>query len=976
MIASALEFIKIAENELYKSANLQHSISATLKNLLVMKEFEPIVDSFEIGNWLRVRVDDNIHQLRLIDYTVDYENLDSISVTFSDVKKVKDGFSDVESILENAKSIASSYDYVSRQASKGRDSKTILTDWANRGMELTNMKIIGSAENQNVTWDSHGFLCREYDEQTESYSDQQLKIINKGLYVTNDNWRTSKAGIGNFLFFNPETHQYENAYGVIADTLVGNLILSEKVGIFNPEGSTVINHEGITITADQTILSTARQNFVLQRKDVDANENEYVEQILYIDTDGNLRLSGGERIFLDNHSIITDYMSPIVNMLPSAYYDEIEKGAEFTENGITWVTKKDGTIVATGTATSDTYYYFTGYELTDIVPPIPLDYNKTYTFSGCTNGSNKRITCCFTKQGMIPSSDFSTYTAYSEYGDGESKSGYTYATLYIRIYSGCVCPEGGLIFKPMLEIGDKKHNYVSSHLSTGSIINDYIDDYNTYLDQEAVFNKLTNNGSVQNQGIYIDGTTKNVYINATLIKSGYLTGGTNIGDQNSYYLGISGIGSATIANHTDTNWRLTVGQNFGVTQNGIIYATGADLTGSIKATSGQIGGANGWTIDTNKIYKGTLGSDSSMFLATTNLGNNTSIGGRSGSDWRLTIGSKFGVTNTGALYGTDVNLTGVINANSGQIGGANGWTIDTNKIYNGMSTLASTGSNGVYLGTDGIALGGGKFKVTSAGVVTASDITVSGGTISGSNIIAGANGDGSGGYFYMSDNHVYSYSSNGYDYWSENNNNHSYAYHLSLDQGHINLTSTSGSPKAWWETGNPMYWSTFTGNTLMMSKYDSDSGAYQALFDVDMHTGMRTMYVNLVSNFDKNAKFNANIYDKNGSVVTGSDYNIKHNITLLDLDKSAKFIYSLIPSQFKYDEGTSNRNHHGFIAQDVKSSMGNDDWGVYVNVTNDQDELEYIGLRYEEFIADIVATLQYQKQQIETLQTQISLLTQ
>ena len=84
----------------------------------------------------------------------------------------------------------------------------------------------------------------------------------------------------------------------------------------------------------------------------------------------------------------------------------------------------------------------------------------------------------------------------------------------------------------------------------------------------------------------------------------------------------------------------------------------------------------------------------------------------------------------------------------------------------------------------------------------------------------------------------------------------------------------------------------------------------------------------------------------------------------------------MIPSQFKYDEGTSNRNHHGFIAQDVKSSMGNDDWGVYVNVTNDQDELEYIGLRYEEFIADIVATLQYQKQQIETLQTQISLLTQ
>lgn len=73
-----------------------------------------------------------------------------------------------------------------------------------------------------------------------------------------------------------------------------------------------------------------------------------------------------------------------------------------------------------------------------------------------------------------------------------------------------------------------------------------------------------------------------------------------------------------------------------------------------------------------------------------------------------------------------VDVTGKITATSGYIGSKNkGFTITENAIYNALSSLFGT-VNGVYIGTDGIALGGGKFRVNSNGQLYATDGTFTG----------------------------------------------------------------------------------------------------------------------------------------------------------------------------------------------------------------------------------------------------------
>ena len=291
----AQEFIDRATYEIHKSAEQQHSISSDLNNLLVIDKFKPLVDSFSVGNWLRAMVDDKVYKLRLIEYEIDYDSIDEISVEFSDVIRSKDSASDIQDVLDQAQSMATSYDSVKRQAGDGKNSNDRLNTWVNDGLDLTNMKIVGEADNQNITWDANGLLAREYLPIIDAYDDRQLKLINRGLYVTDDGWETARAGIGNFLFWNPKTQQNEEAYGVIADTIVGNIILSEEVGIYNKNNSITMDGDGFTLTtnADGT---TPENIFTIQKENKNSSGESSIEKLLYVDSDGNLTLNGDIRI--------------------------------------------------------------------------------------------------------------------------------------------------------------------------------------------------------------------------------------------------------------------------------------------------------------------------------------------------------------------------------------------------------------------------------------------------------------------------------------------------------------------------------------------------------------------------------------------------------------------------------------------------------------------------------------------------------
>ena len=120
-------------------------------------------------------------------------------------------------------------------------------------------------------------------------------------------------------------------------------------------------------------------------------------------------------------------------------------------------------------------------------------------------------------------------------------------------------------------------------------------------------------------------------------------------------------------------------------------------------------------------------------------------------------GKNFAVDSNGNAYiRGDSTVEGTIIANKGYIGGIGGFHIEAGKLYSGMDTFPEQPTSvskdkNVYIGTDGIALGSGNFRVDSNGKLYANSGTFSGtiyadgGTIGGWNISANSlsNRDGS-----------------------------------------------------------------------------------------------------------------------------------------------------------------------------------------------------------------------------------------
>ena len=110
-------------------------------------------------------------------------------------------------------------------------------------------------------------------------------------------------------------------------------------------------------------------------------------------------------------------------------------------------------------------------------------------------------------------------------------------------------------------------------------------------------------------GLYAD----NVYLNGTIISNSGQLGGFKIGANNlsngtwgtdkSVLMSIGTTESKAIGgSFAISGWCFTAGSKFGVTTSGDLYASNANISGTINASKGTVGGFN---IDSNAIYAGT-----------------------------------------------------------------------------------------------------------------------------------------------------------------------------------------------------------------------------------------------------------------------------------------------------------------------------------------------------------------------------------
>lgn len=431
---------------------------------------------------------------------------------------------------------------------------------------------------------------------------------------------------------------------------------------------------------------------------------------------------------------------------------------------------------------------------------------------------------------------------------------------------------------------------------------------------------------------------------------------------------ISKVGSGTLPSTSSDG----SGTCFSVSSAGLLKAENAVIGGTIYAGSGVIGG---WNISDKYIsYKSSSaswGDNNTFILHPTGTSDSTSytVAGQSVKNLNIICGSNFGVDTSGTLYAKGAKIAGEIKATSGEIGG---WKIGTNLTYkqtdslsygsNNTALIAPAGTSGEYtygsLKQSGWVLGiGSGFGVDNKGHLEASDIKITGGqlNINGNFVVTKLGICACSGMtatsmavrdnFYIHDN-VYI---NCKDPDASTTN-----YKIGIQWLSGSGVTFGASSQATTIVGSTVE----VGNTGNTSTVWIDSKGY---IYIGTKTDTTAIYLRTTA------------YNKDSAVIT-SDAAKKYDVKSID-EKQEKFFKMLNPVNFKFIDGTSNRDHTGFIAQEVKEAIN--DAGLTTNdvaayVEYEEEGQSTCGLRYEEFIALNTYMIQKLMKRIEQLENKIN----
>lgn len=233
ILNDAKQLLELARTELKKACELQYTLNDDLYNLLNTKEFSDYKHRFELGDYIFCRADEDLYKLRLIQVKYDFNNPTSLNVTFSNATKIQGYFSDVQSVLNQATSMATTYDSVSRQVVKNTGTTGLVDDWMNEGLNAT-LAMIKNNNMEEVTVDNRGVISRQYDDTTELYSPEEVRITHNSIQFTKDAWETSSLALGkypNYQYFHKQDNEWKRAsgYGLISDFVYSGVVLGSQM---------------------------------------------------------------------------------------------------------------------------------------------------------------------------------------------------------------------------------------------------------------------------------------------------------------------------------------------------------------------------------------------------------------------------------------------------------------------------------------------------------------------------------------------------------------------------------------------------------------------------------------------------------------------------------------------------------------------------------------------------------------------------
>lgn len=274
------QLFDVAWKDLSKKCRPQYQYSSTLSNVLTIPQFKGFLKYFQLGNFIRMATDyDTVIKLRLISFTIDYNDTSKIDVTFSDAIRVHDIYEDASSIQAQANSAAMSFQFNKDQYDKSVNQSNFVEEMRKYGLDVANIPV----KNQHQSWDETGMWFRQWNEQKNDFDPEQIKIINNQIVFSDDGFKSAKMAIGKI----PIDKNGNTVYAVNAEAILGKLFLGEYLTLQNNSGTYKFDDDGfIAKGGNNSVRIQPNQSgelFSIYK----GNNKQF-----YVDSDGNVHFTG------------------------------------------------------------------------------------------------------------------------------------------------------------------------------------------------------------------------------------------------------------------------------------------------------------------------------------------------------------------------------------------------------------------------------------------------------------------------------------------------------------------------------------------------------------------------------------------------------------------------------------------------------------------------------------------------------------
>lgn len=336
MIDLAKELMETAENDLVRSAQPQFQLSVSAVNFIKLLEYKEFTNQLELGRTICVeKTEDILYAPALLSLEYDLDDAETFTLTFSNAAKVDETMMTYAELLQETSSVsrtvASNWLDLTAYSKNKENLKKLTESPLDRTLRAAQKNMAAQA----FIVDETGILGRKYDDDSHtSFLSEQIRIINNTILFTQDNWETAALALGKIQYGDGQ-----EAYGLVADVLVGNLMLSSQMVITNgdDDNSILLNDTGILIKHE--------------------GENVFVA-----DTSGNLEITGiihatggeiGALTINEDGSIVANYFSVTADGEVTATKGNIgaliiNEDGSISSNGGNFTVNKDGLLSAKG----------------------------------------------------------------------------------------------------------------------------------------------------------------------------------------------------------------------------------------------------------------------------------------------------------------------------------------------------------------------------------------------------------------------------------------------------------------------------------------------------------------------------------------------------------------------------------------------------------------------------------------------------